>query len=214
MRHLLALVRRLPVASTLVAALLLIVGSYAALAATTTTASPQTEPAPTGSVPALDSSSQTPDSLAIAEKAVAEAGQGAQPGTVRLVVPASRTTSGYALWSWVTSKGTPANMIVNPKGTPVTWTGCAPGGVAYADRCGGWTGPDGSLVLAGRASQKVSSVAVKGKEFSSSPAVLGSGGWLWVGSGFAADTPNAKVPDTVVATDPGGAVHTAPVAVN
>lgn len=212
MREPLTLIRRLPVVSALAAALVLILCSYVALAATTPSANPDIEPAPTGKVPALDSSRQTQDSLAIAEKAVAEAGQGAAPGTVRLAVPASDATSGFALWTWTTGKGWPANMIIDPKGKPVIWVGCSQGEVTV-QRCGGWVGPDGTLVLAGRSSAEVTKVALEGQQFAKSPAVVGDGAWLWVGSGFTPDTPNEKVPDTVVATDRGGTVKTAPVAV-
>lgn len=212
MRELLTLIRRLPVVSALVAALVLILCSYVALAATVPSASPENEPAPTGKVPALDSSRETPESLAIAEKAVAESGQGAEPGTVHLAVPASDATSGFALWTWTTAKGWPSNMIIDPKGKPVIWVGCSKDAVAV-QRCGGWVGPDGTLVLAGRQSSEITAVAVKGKEFAKSPAVVGDIGWLWVGSGFAPNTPNEKVPDTVVATDRAGAVQAAPVAI-
>lgn len=210
MSFMIGLVRRLPVLSACVAALVICAGAYAALSAVDP-ASPETEPAPTGQVPTVPpgDAGQARD---IAAQAAAESGQGVEPGSVRQLVPPSDATRGYALWSWTTDDGQPANMIVDPDGTPVIWTGCA-AEFDYADRCGGYVTPDGVLVLTGRTTDQVSAISIAGRRLDATPAVLGSGGWLWVGTGFAPDTPDAETPSVVIARTTDGSTHQVPVAV-
>lgn len=210
MSFIIGLVRRLPVLSAVVAALVICAGAYAALSAVDT-ASPELEAAPTGTVPPVPKADDA-QARQIAAEAAAESGQGVAPGSVSRLVASQEATRGYSLWAWRTEDGHPAVMVVDPKGTPVTWTGCRQE-IDYADRCGGYATPDGLLVLAGRAVAQVESVSLRGPALPASPAVLGDGGWLWVGTGFGADTPASRVPDVVVSRTEDGARHEAPVAV-
>jgi len=211
MRRMISTLGRHPVTVVLLSALIVGLGSFAALSATTP-ASPETEPAPTGQVPPVPRDGSDPAARAIAKQAAAEAGQGVRAGSVRLAVPASGATAGFALWSWVTDEGRPSHMIVDPDGTPVVWSGCSTEPVRYIDRCAGWATPTGILVLAGRASDTVVGVEVAGERLARQPAVLGDGGWMWVGRDFPPDTPADQVPDRVIAKEAGGQSHTIPVA--
>lgn len=212
MRSYLRLVRRLPVVSALAAALVISAGAYAALSVTDS-ADPTLEPPPSGQaplVPAVDG----PQARDIAAKAAAEAGQGVESGSVRQLVPPSTGTRGFSLWSWQTEEGNPAVMIVDPSGTPVIWTGCRRGSVAHVERCGAWGTPDGLLVLTGRSAPDVQAVQVAGPRLAATPAVLGNGGWLWVGTDFGPTTPVDRAPDVVIARTEDGTIHRAPVAID
>lgn len=159
------MVRRRPVVSALVAALVIRAGAYAAPSATGS-ADPALEPAPAGRV-APEPAADGDRSRDIAAEAAAEAGQGVEPDSVRRLVPPS-----------------PASMIVDPSGTAVVWSGCRRGPVTHVDRCNGRGTPDGLLILTGRAAPGVREVRVAGPRLPATPAVPGDGGWLWVGAGF------------------------------
>lgn len=203
------LVRRLPVLSVCVAALVICAGAYAALSATEQ-ARPETEPAPTGQVPPIPDSDDA-SAREVASRAAAEAGQGVAPSSVRRLVGPSAETLGYSLWGWRADDGHPATMIIDPDGTPVVWTGCRQQ-FEVADRCGGYATPEGVLVLSGRADPSVRSVEVAGRQLDASAARLGDGGWLWVRTGFTIDTPDSRAPDVVIARTADGTDHSRPVA--